>query len=81
MELRLLIRGAYLARDKFSFLEDENMQLSDVELEALEREDDPKLFKLPKALLVVLLTCCIGAIVQSVILFRFGNPIPNHMEL
>jgi hypothetical protein len=64
MELELLIRGAHLARNNMIFEKDEEIGPDHVEREALEREKQPKLFQQPKALLVVLWTCCIGAIVQ-----------------
>ncbi|KKA23334.1 Sugar transporter [Rasamsonia emersonii CBS 393.64] len=63
VDVELLIRGAQLARDRDSFLSQGH--LSEVERSALEKEENPKLLDQPKELKVVLLTCCIGAIVQG----------------
>lgn len=64
VDVDLLVRGARLARDRDSFMHSPDNKLSEVEREALEREENPKLLEQPKELKVVLLTCCIGAIVQ-----------------
>jgi len=65
VDVELLIRGALLARDKELFLENKEDKPNDIEKRALEREEHPKLFQQPKALLVVIWLCCIGAIVQG----------------
>lgn len=64
VDVKLLVRGAHLARDREQFLRDES-NYSDVELSALTEEDDPSLSRQPKELQVVLLACAIGAIVQG----------------
>jgi hypothetical protein len=56
VDIELLKRGALLARDRDGFMEDHF--LSSVERRALSREENPKELK------AILLTCCIGAIIQ-----------------
>jgi hypothetical protein len=62
VDVELLKRGALLARDREEFMED-NI-LSSVERRALLREEKPKFWQQTRELKTVLLTCCIGAIVQ-----------------
>ena len=59
----LLFRGARLAQDDSLFKA--SCYLSDIEKEALEKEVNPKLGDQTKELNTILLTCCIGAIVQG----------------
>lgn len=63
VDVELLKRGALLARDRDEFMED-NI-LSSVERRALLREEKPKFWQQTRELKTVLLTCCIGAIVQG----------------
>lgn len=63
VDVGLLKRGALLARDRDEFMED-NI-LSSVERRALLREENPKFWQQTRELQAVLLTCCIGAIVQG----------------
>jgi hypothetical protein len=64
VDIKLLIRGARLARDEGSF--EASGDLSDIEKAALERERRARFWQQPKELRVVVLTCCLGAIVQQV---------------
>lgn len=59
----LLVRGALLAKDDAIFKA--SSDLDPIEVEALEREANPKLREQTRALNTILLTCCIGAIVQG----------------
>jgi hypothetical protein len=62
VDIELLKRGALLARDRDEFMEDH--LLSPVERGALLKEENPKWWAQTRELKAVLLTCCIGAIVQ-----------------
>lgn len=62
VDVKLLKRGALLARDRDEFME--NRLLSSVERKALLKEDNPKFWQQTRELKAVLLTCCIGAIIQ-----------------
>ena len=63
MDLPLLLRGAKLARDEKSFRR--SNELSTIERDALDKEANPKFSEQSKELKIILLTCCIGAIVQG----------------
>jgi hypothetical protein len=63
LDEELLVRGARLAQDDVLFKASGN--LSRIEKEALRKEENPKLKEQSKELNIVLLTCCIGAIVQG----------------
>ncbi|OCL12086.1 galactose-proton symporter [Glonium stellatum] len=63
LDVDLLIRGARLARDQELFEATE--YLSRIESAALERERTSGFWKQPKSLRVIILTCCVGAIVQG----------------
>lgn len=65
VDLELLKRGARLAHNPRTF-EAGKGNLSGAEKRALERERNPKFRQQPKELQVILMTCCIGAIVQYV---------------
>jgi hypothetical protein len=65
VDINLLLRGARLARDREQFMSDRS-NYNEVELRALEEEENPSVFRQPKELQVVLLACAIGAIVQLV---------------
>jgi hypothetical protein len=62
LDVELLIRGARLARDQELFEATEH--LSGIESAALQRERISGFWKQPKSLRVIILTCCVGAIVQ-----------------
>jgi len=61
-DVNLLLRGAALARDEELFLSSPG--LTEVERRAVEREKEAEIWDQPKELKTILLTCCIGAIVQ-----------------
>ncbi|OCK80630.1 putative galactose-proton symport [Lepidopterella palustris CBS 459.81] len=63
LDVNLLIRGARLARDPELF--EASGDLSNIERSALQREKTSGFWQQPKALRVIILTCCIGAIVQG----------------
>lgn len=63
LDVELLIRGARLARDQELFEATEH--LSGIESAALQRERTSGFWKQPKSLRVIILTCCVGAIVQG----------------
>ena len=64
VDVELLRRGAQLARDRDGFMQEHENDLSLIEKQALLKEKNPKLSEQTRELKVVLLTCCIGAIVQ-----------------
>ena len=64
VDVELLKRGALLARDQDGFMQEHQDDLSLIEKKALLKEENPKLSEQTRELKVVLLTCCIGAIVQ-----------------
>ena len=64
VDIKLLKRGALLARDRDGFMQEHEDDLSPIEKKALLKEENPKFSELTRELKVVLLTCCIGAIVQ-----------------
>ena len=64
VDVELLRRGAQLARDRDGFMQEHEDDLSLIEKQALLKEKNPKLSEQTRELKVVLLTCCIGAIVQ-----------------
>jgi MFS family permease len=69
LDVGLLIRGARLAKDEdpldpavdLDSLED----LSEMEKRAIERQRNVPFWRMPKDLLVVMLTCCLGALTQG----------------
>ena len=63
LDEELQLRGARLAKDDVLFKE--SGDLSPVEKKALNKEENPKLKEQSKELNTILLTCCIGAIVQG----------------
>ncbi|PGH14042.1 hypothetical protein AJ79_03312 [Helicocarpus griseus UAMH5409] len=63
VDLELLKRGARLARDPEMFAV--TGDLTDFEKRALKKEENPKFREQTKELQVILMTCCIGAIVQG----------------
>ncbi|KAL1956679.1 hypothetical protein VTO42DRAFT_6929 [Malbranchea cinnamomea] len=63
VDLELLKRGARLAQDPRIFEAEDNLSVA--ERRALEREKNPRFRQQPKELQVILMTCCIGAIVQG----------------
>jgi len=67
VDIGLLRRGAQLARDRDGFMQEQERlnNLSPVEKSALLKEQNPKLSEQTRELKIVLLTCCIGAIVQG----------------
>lgn len=62
VDVGLLIRGARLAQDEGVFTHSGDLNI--FERRALEKEKKPKFLEQSKELKVILLTCCIGAIVQ-----------------
>ena len=64
VDVKLLKRGALLARDRDGFMQEHLDDLSPIEKKALLKEENPKFSELTRELKIVLLTCCIGAIVQ-----------------
>ena len=60
----LLLRGARFAQDDYSFKETPG-ELDEVEKDAIHKEENPKLREQSKELNTILLTCCIGALVQG----------------
>ncbi|KAF2097111.1 hypothetical protein NA57DRAFT_77366 [Rhizodiscina lignyota] len=61
---KLLLRGALLAQDEQRFKRGEYAP-SQIESAALDREEDPKFSEQTKELKVILLTCCVAAVVQG----------------
>lgn len=59
VDLDLLLRGARLAQGEYH-----PDELTAVEKDALRKEENPRLRDLSKGVWVVLLTCCLGAVVQ-----------------
>jgi len=64
VDVDLLIKAARLARDPDLFKA--SGDLSKIERKALEKEKTSSIWQQPKDLRVIVLTCCIGAIVQYV---------------
>jgi hypothetical protein len=62
IDVDLLTRGAKLATDQGLFIASGDG--SDIERAALNRESETGFWQQPKALRVIILTCCFGAIVQ-----------------
>ena len=63
VNVELLFRGAWLAKDKPEFTSKDAMP--EFESDALNREKKPELVKQSRELNTILLTCCIGAIVHG----------------
>lgn len=59
----LILRGARFAQDDVLFKETEHLEA--FERAALNREESPKLREQSRELNIILLTCCIGAVVQG----------------
>ena len=58
-----LIHGAHLARDEEATIAEDI--LSDVEKKALKKEKTTRIWEESKELKVILLTCCVGSVVQG----------------
>ena len=63
VDVDVLIRGGLLARDEEATVTEG--RLSDVEVSALEREKSTRIWDESKELKVILLTCCVGSVVQG----------------
>ncbi|KAL8992253.1 MAG: hypothetical protein Q9169_007247 [Polycauliona sp. 2 TL-2023] len=70
VDVDTLVRGALLARQEeiFTTREAENKTLTEVELAALKNEKETTIWTETRELQVVLLTCCIGSVLQGWIL-------------
>ncbi|KAL8720124.1 MAG: hypothetical protein Q9225_002969 [Loekoesia sp. 1 TL-2023] len=66
-DIDTLIRGARLARDEEAFVAEETAErsLTKVEIAALQREKSTSIWTESREIKIILLTCCIGSIVQG----------------
>ncbi|KAL8928047.1 MAG: hypothetical protein Q9172_001102 [Xanthocarpia lactea] len=65
IDLNTLVRGARLARDEEAFVQEEAGNLTEVESAALKKEKCTTIWSESREIKIILLTCCVGSIIQG----------------